>query len=168
MFCSWLKNCLSRNTVKKLHRKCGECYRKACRNKEGRFEPCDICKLRDWLRDYHLANTDAFSLFNEFLEMGRSKNVSLYNNNNPLQYLIHSFIFFELFPLRVTGGSGVYANGHQTTSRQEYTMERLSVHHMAYMLFTNTLISLGILWSTYCVCLWTVWDFSTSQNPTQT
>lgn len=65
----WLKNCLSRNTAKKLERKCGNCYRKACRDEQGRFEPCDICKLRDWLRNYHLANTDAFSLFNEFLEM---------------------------------------------------------------------------------------------------
>lgn len=36
------------------------------------MEPCDICKLQDWLRNYHLANTDAFSLFNEFLEMGES------------------------------------------------------------------------------------------------
>ncbi|KAM7015837.1 anoctamin-9 [Tautogolabrus adspersus] len=65
----WLKSCLSRNTVKKLQRKCGHCYRKACRDENGRVEPCDICKLRDWLRNYHLANTDAFSLFNEFLEM---------------------------------------------------------------------------------------------------
>nr|XP_046241153.1 anoctamin-9-like isoform X2 [Scatophagus argus] len=65
----WLKSCVSRNTAKKLQRKCGHCYRKACRDEEGRVEPCDICKLRDWLRNYHLANTDAFSLFNEFLEM---------------------------------------------------------------------------------------------------
>ncbi|XP_051235957.1 anoctamin-9 isoform X2 [Dicentrarchus labrax] len=65
----WLKSCLSRNTAKKLQRKCGHCYRKACRDEQGRVEPCDICKLRDWLRNYHLANTDAFSLFNEFLEM---------------------------------------------------------------------------------------------------
>nr|XP_020497119.1 anoctamin-9-like [Labrus bergylta] len=65
----WLTSCLSRNTVKKLQRKCGHCYRKACRDEQGRVEPCDICKLRDWLRNYHLANTDAFSLFNEFLEM---------------------------------------------------------------------------------------------------
>uniref|UniRef100_A0A665U6L7 Anoctamin n=1 Tax=Echeneis naucrates TaxID=173247 RepID=A0A665U6L7_ECHNA len=48
---------------------CGHCYRKACRDEQGCVEPCDICKLRDWLRNYHLANTDAFSLFNEFLEM---------------------------------------------------------------------------------------------------
>ncbi|XP_075947042.1 anoctamin-9-like [Anarhichas minor] len=65
----WLKNCLSRNATKKLQRKCGQCYRKACRNNQGLVEPCDICKLRDWLHNYHLADTDAFSLFNEFLEM---------------------------------------------------------------------------------------------------
>ncbi|XP_070759929.1 anoctamin-9-like [Enoplosus armatus] len=65
----WLKSCLSRNTSKKLQRKCGYCYRKACRDEQGCTEPCDICKLRDWLRNYHLADTDAFSLFNEFLEM---------------------------------------------------------------------------------------------------
>ncbi|XP_069544681.1 anoctamin-9-like isoform X2 [Brachyistius frenatus] len=65
----WLKSCLSRSTGKKLERKCGYCYRNACRDEQGRVEPCDICKLRDWLRNYHLANTDAFSLFNEFLEM---------------------------------------------------------------------------------------------------
>ncbi|XP_035484945.1 anoctamin-9 isoform X2 [Scophthalmus maximus] len=65
----WLKSCLSRNTAKKLERKCGYCYRKACRDEKRHVEPCDTCKLRDWLRNYHLANTDAFSLFNEFLEM---------------------------------------------------------------------------------------------------
>ncbi|CAJ1048681.1 anoctamin-9 [Xyrichtys novacula] len=65
----WLKSCVSRNTSKKLQRKCGYCYRKACRDENGQIEPCDICKLRDWLRNYHLADTDAFSLFNEFLEM---------------------------------------------------------------------------------------------------
>ncbi|KAJ0056703.1 hypothetical protein NL108_012209, partial [Boleophthalmus pectinirostris] len=52
-----------------IPRKCGHCYRKACRDEQGRVEPCDICKLRDWLMNYHLTNTDAFSLFNEFLEM---------------------------------------------------------------------------------------------------
>ncbi|XP_071329053.1 anoctamin-9 isoform X3 [Trachinotus anak] len=65
----WLKSCMSRNSAKKLERKCGYCYRKACRDEQGCVEPCDTCKLRDWLRNYHLANTDAFSLFNEFLEM---------------------------------------------------------------------------------------------------
>ncbi|KAI3377205.1 hypothetical protein L3Q82_009110, partial [Scortum barcoo] len=65
----WLKSCLSRNAAKKLERKCGHCYRKACRDEQGCIEPCDICKLRDWLRNYHLADSNAFSLFNEFLEM---------------------------------------------------------------------------------------------------
>uniref|UniRef100_A0A672FTD8 Anoctamin n=1 Tax=Salarias fasciatus TaxID=181472 RepID=A0A672FTD8_SALFA len=65
----WLKSCMNKSTAKKLERKCGYCYRKACRDEHGRVEPCDICKLRDWLRNYHLADTDEFSLFNEFLEM---------------------------------------------------------------------------------------------------
>ncbi|XP_059203387.1 anoctamin-9 [Centropristis striata] len=65
----WFKSCLSRNTAKKLQRKCGYCYRKTCRDENGQVEPCDICKLRNWLSNYHLANTDSFSLFNEFLEM---------------------------------------------------------------------------------------------------
>ncbi|XP_028257576.1 anoctamin-9-like isoform X2 [Parambassis ranga] len=43
----WLKSCLSRNKAKKLERKCGYCYRKACQDEQ--VEPCDICKIRDWL-----------------------------------------------------------------------------------------------------------------------
>ncbi|XP_040885885.1 anoctamin-9-like isoform X2 [Toxotes jaculatrix] len=65
----WFKRYLRKKAAKKLERKCGHCYRKACRDEQGRVEPCDICKLQDWLRNYHLASTDAFSLFNEFLEM---------------------------------------------------------------------------------------------------
>ncbi|KAJ3594303.1 hypothetical protein NHX12_006634 [Muraenolepis orangiensis] len=65
----WLKRCFRMKTAKKLERKCGHCYRKACRDDTGSIEPCDVCKLRDWLRNYHLADTNAFSLFNEFLEM---------------------------------------------------------------------------------------------------
>ncbi|KAM7423570.1 hypothetical protein PAMA_000090 [Pampus argenteus] len=64
----WLKNCVKRNTAKKLQRKCGHCY-KACNHKQDCVELCDICKLQDWMRNFNLANTDAFSLFNEFLEM---------------------------------------------------------------------------------------------------
>uniref|UniRef100_A0A673XJH3 Anoctamin n=1 Tax=Salmo trutta TaxID=8032 RepID=A0A673XJH3_SALTR len=49
---------------------CGHCYKNACREEEkmGR-DPCDICKLRDWLRNYDLNDVNFFSLFNEFLEM---------------------------------------------------------------------------------------------------
>lgn len=65
----WVKSLISRNASKTLRRKCGRCYRKACKDEHGRVEPCDTCKLRDWLKNYHLTNTDAFSLFNEFLEM---------------------------------------------------------------------------------------------------
>ena len=53
-----------------MERKCGHCYRKTCRDESGCVEPCDVCKLRNWLLNYHLADTNAFSLFNEFLEMG--------------------------------------------------------------------------------------------------
>uniref|UniRef100_A0A3Q4FXG9 Anoctamin n=1 Tax=Neolamprologus brichardi TaxID=32507 RepID=A0A3Q4FXG9_NEOBR len=48
---------------------------KACREENGCIEPCDICKHREWLRNYHLASTDAFSLFNEFLEMALINNI---------------------------------------------------------------------------------------------
>ncbi|KAM6942714.1 anoctamin-9 [Xenentodon cancila] len=65
----WLKSILSQQTAKRLQRKCGHCYRKTCRDEDGCVEPCDVCKLREWLRNYHLANSDAFNLFNEFLEM---------------------------------------------------------------------------------------------------
>nr|XP_020441450.1 anoctamin-9-like [Monopterus albus] len=65
----WLKNCLGKRAARKLERKCNRCYRKSCRDEQGRVEPCDTCKLQDWMRNYHLVNTDAFSLFNEFLEM---------------------------------------------------------------------------------------------------
>ncbi|XP_031586247.1 anoctamin-9 [Oreochromis aureus] len=65
----WCKRLVNEKAAKKLERKCGYCYRKACRDENGCIEPCDICKLRDWLRNYHLASSDAFSLFNEFLEM---------------------------------------------------------------------------------------------------
>ncbi|XP_072320974.1 anoctamin-9 [Eucyclogobius newberryi] len=65
----WVKSFFRRNAAKTLRRKCGYCYRKACRAEDGRVEPCDVCKLRHWLKNYHLTDTDAFSLFNEFLEM---------------------------------------------------------------------------------------------------
>lgn len=34
-------------------------------------ELCDNCKLEDLHRNYSLIQTDHFSLFNEFLEMGK-------------------------------------------------------------------------------------------------
>uniref|UniRef100_A0A8C8EM71 Anoctamin n=1 Tax=Oncorhynchus tshawytscha TaxID=74940 RepID=A0A8C8EM71_ONCTS len=53
-----------------LERKCGHCYKNACREEEKMgHDPCDICKLRDWLRNYDLNDVNSFSLFNEFLEM---------------------------------------------------------------------------------------------------
>uniref|UniRef100_A0A673KKG9 Anoctamin n=1 Tax=Sinocyclocheilus rhinocerous TaxID=307959 RepID=A0A673KKG9_9TELE len=41
----------------------------ACREEEGNFDPCDLCKLRNWMENYDLTDVNAFSLFNEFLEM---------------------------------------------------------------------------------------------------
>lgn len=65
----WLKMLFKRSKTKKKSRKCGNCYRKACREKDGNIEQCDLCKLRDWMTNYDLSDVNAFSLFNEFLEM---------------------------------------------------------------------------------------------------
>ncbi|XP_036820461.1 anoctamin-9 isoform X2 [Oncorhynchus mykiss] len=66
----WFKSYFKRTTTKKLERKCGDCYKNACREEEKRgHDPCDICKLHDWLRNYDLNDVNFFSLFNEFLEM---------------------------------------------------------------------------------------------------
>ncbi|KAM4743800.1 anoctamin-9 isoform 2-T2 [Anableps anableps] len=65
----WVKSFVRRKTANRLKRKCGHCYKKSCRDNQGRVEACDTCKIQDWLKNYHLGNTDAFSLFNEFLEM---------------------------------------------------------------------------------------------------
>ncbi|XP_066510896.1 anoctamin-9-like [Hoplias malabaricus] len=65
----WLHLFLKRTAFKKQLRKCGNCYRKACREEGADIEPCDLCNLRDWLKNYHLNTVNAFSLFNEFLEM---------------------------------------------------------------------------------------------------
>lgn len=68
--CSWLKLCFKRTKAKTMRRKCGHCYRKACREVDSNFFPCDLCNLRNWLENYDLNDVNAFSLFNEFLEMG--------------------------------------------------------------------------------------------------
>ncbi|XP_055059925.2 anoctamin-9 [Misgurnus anguillicaudatus] len=65
----WLKLCLKRTKAKTIRRKCGNCYRKACRDDGNNYDPCDQCKLRMWLDNYQLTNVDCYSLFNEFLEM---------------------------------------------------------------------------------------------------
>ncbi|XP_062273881.1 anoctamin-9-like [Scomber scombrus] len=56
----WLKNCFSRSNIK-----CSRCNG----NEDGLDKPYNNYELQDWLRNYHLAPTNAFSLFNEFLEM---------------------------------------------------------------------------------------------------
>uniref|UniRef100_A0A4W5MI45 Anoctamin n=1 Tax=Hucho hucho TaxID=62062 RepID=A0A4W5MI45_9TELE len=64
-------NNIFETTTEKLERKCGHCYRNECREEEKMgHDPCDICKLRDWLRNYDLNDVNSFSLFNEFLEIG--------------------------------------------------------------------------------------------------
>ncbi|XP_042559583.1 anoctamin-9-like [Clupea harengus] len=65
----WFQRCFRQTKAKKLQRSCGNCYRKACRRKDGKVEPCDTCKIRDWMQNYHLNDVNAFSLFNEYLEM---------------------------------------------------------------------------------------------------
>ncbi|XP_059378550.1 anoctamin-9 [Carassius carassius] len=65
----WFKLCFKRTKAKTMRRKCGNCYRKACREEEGNFDQCDLCKLRNWMENYDLNDVNAFSLFNEFLEM---------------------------------------------------------------------------------------------------
>ncbi|XP_031442715.1 anoctamin-9 [Clupea harengus] len=65
----WFQRCFRQTKAKKLQRSCGNCYRKACRREDGKVEPCDTCKIRDWMKNYHLNDVNAFSLFNEYLEM---------------------------------------------------------------------------------------------------
>ncbi|XP_056103905.1 anoctamin-9 [Rhinichthys klamathensis goyatoka] len=62
----WLKLCFRRTKAKTMRRKC---YRKACKEEDSNFSPCDLCNLRNWLENYDLNDVNAFSLFNEFLEM---------------------------------------------------------------------------------------------------
>ncbi|ROL52765.1 Anoctamin-9 [Anabarilius grahami] len=65
----WLKLCFRRTKAKTIRRKCGNCYRKACREEGSNIYPCDLCNLRNWLENYDLSDVNAFTLFNEFLEM---------------------------------------------------------------------------------------------------
>ncbi|XP_077084813.1 anoctamin-9 isoform X2 [Siphateles boraxobius] len=65
----WLKLFFRRTKAKSLRRKCVNCYRKACRAEDSNLFPCDICNLRNWQENYDLNDVNAFSLFNEFLEM---------------------------------------------------------------------------------------------------
>ncbi|KAK7892122.1 hypothetical protein WMY93_024085 [Mugilogobius chulae] len=62
----WFSRWLKKRRAKKLQRKCGHCYHK---DESMDSELCETCKLRDWLRNYHLNDVDSFSLFDEFLEI---------------------------------------------------------------------------------------------------
>ncbi|XP_053349468.1 anoctamin-9 [Clarias gariepinus] len=63
----WFK--LKTATLTKDLEKCGTCKTSTCKENGPGIELCDVCNLRDWLRNYHLKTVDAYSLFNEFLEM---------------------------------------------------------------------------------------------------
>lgn len=67
----WLKLKLKNATLKKDLEKCGSCQSSTCNKNGPGIELCDVCNLKDWLKNYHLNTPDSFSLFNEFLEMGR-------------------------------------------------------------------------------------------------
>lgn len=54
----------------RLESSCGHCNKKACCDEDEYVELCDTCQRREWLRNYYLASTDSFSIFNEYLEMG--------------------------------------------------------------------------------------------------
>uniref|UniRef100_A0A3Q2UCN6 Anoctamin n=1 Tax=Fundulus heteroclitus TaxID=8078 RepID=A0A3Q2UCN6_FUNHE len=53
----------------KLQRRCGVCYQKDESEAKDGDELCEMCKLKDWHKNYQLTHVDSFSLFNEFLEM---------------------------------------------------------------------------------------------------
>ncbi|KAB5525906.1 hypothetical protein PHYPO_G00145620 [Pangasianodon hypophthalmus] len=63
----WFKLCCKRATFNEDLEKCGSC--KTCKEDGPGIELCDVCNLRDWLRNYQLNTVHDFSLFNEFLEM---------------------------------------------------------------------------------------------------
>ncbi|KAK7170463.1 hypothetical protein R3I94_000619 [Phoxinus phoxinus] len=43
------------------------CFRRTCREEDSNLIPCDPCS--NWMENYNLSDVNAFSLFNEFLEM---------------------------------------------------------------------------------------------------
>ncbi|MCJ8747291.1 hypothetical protein PDJAM_G00151770 [Pangasius djambal] len=65
----WLKLCCKKETFKEDLEKCGSCKTSTCKEDGPGIELCDVCNLRDWLRNYQLNTVHSFSLFNEFLEM---------------------------------------------------------------------------------------------------
>ncbi|XP_026992898.1 anoctamin-9 isoform X1 [Tachysurus fulvidraco] len=65
----WLKLRFKRAIFNKDLEKCGDCKTPTCKEDGPGIELCDVCNLKEWLRNYHLNTVHAFSLFNEFLEM---------------------------------------------------------------------------------------------------
>ncbi|TSK19958.1 Anoctamin-9 [Bagarius yarrelli] len=65
----WLKLYCKRATLRKDLEKCGNCKTPTCKEDGPGIELCDVCNLQQWLKNYHMNQIHAFSLFNEFLEM---------------------------------------------------------------------------------------------------
>ncbi|XP_012735870.3 anoctamin-9 [Fundulus heteroclitus] len=64
----WIHKFLRKRSPK-LQRRCGVCYQKDESEAKDGDELCEMCKLKDWHKNYQLTHVDSFSLFNEFLEM---------------------------------------------------------------------------------------------------
>ncbi|KAJ8280991.1 hypothetical protein GJAV_G00061920 [Gymnothorax javanicus] len=65
----WFRSWMKKRTKEHLKRKCSVCYRKGCKGQDEGSERCTNCKIQNWYRNYDLKEINAFSLFNEFLEM---------------------------------------------------------------------------------------------------
>ncbi|KAI5088702.1 anoctamin-9-like [Silurus meridionalis] len=65
----WLKLLFKKPKIMNDMEKCGKCVTSSCKEDGPGIELCDICHLKNWLKNYHLNTVHAFSLFNEFLEM---------------------------------------------------------------------------------------------------
>ncbi|KAJ8333887.1 hypothetical protein SKAU_G00412060 [Synaphobranchus kaupii] len=65
-FCSWRKK---KNIKKNLRSMCGHFNRKESKGTEEGSEQYEKSNMQNWQRNYSLKEVNAFSLFNEFLEM---------------------------------------------------------------------------------------------------
>ncbi|KAM9375939.1 anoctamin-9 isoform 2-T2 [Pholidichthys leucotaenia] len=65
----WFCRFWNKRKGQKLERKCAHCYLKDEEETKEGAEKCDICKLREWHKNYLLNDVNSFSLFNEVLEM---------------------------------------------------------------------------------------------------
>ncbi|KAL0968813.1 hypothetical protein UPYG_G00272220 [Umbra pygmaea] len=66
----WFKRWLRQQRTETLERTCSQgCNKMEDKDINLGAELCDNCKIDDWLRNYRLNDVNAFSLFDEFLEM---------------------------------------------------------------------------------------------------